>query len=163
MGDEPLQKPIMTEDVAEIAARLIVRINGEPWQATLISLDRFEKNGPQWVRLEVLCDDKAFAYYIDRKLMVKSWLALEKGQSVVDGMTTFVNGVQWTPVRTEDLYVEGVRSVLLVLRSPDGVDQHITIDRDGLIKAYYGLRTDIQDLIGDVGDVLQAMYQLSSQ
>lgn len=66
-------------------------------------------------------------------------------------------------VRTEDLYVNGVRSVLLVLRSSNGVDQHITIDRDGLIKAYYGLRTDIQELIGDAGDVLHAMYQLSSQ
>ena len=160
---EKREKPIMSSDVAEIAARLIVKIDGVAWRATLISLDRFIENGPQWVRLEVARDGEEHVYYIDRKKMVMSWLALEKRQSVVDGMTTFVDGLQWTPMHTEEIFVDGLRSILLVLRSPKGVDQHITIDRDGLIKAYYGLRTDIQDLIGDVGDVLNAMYQLSSK
>lgn len=153
----------MTPEIAEIAVRLMITVDGEKWQTTLISVDRFEENGPQWVRLEIAKDGKAHAYYIDRKNMVKSWLALDKGQSVVDGMTTYVDGVQWTPIYTEEVYVEGMRSILLHLRSPEGVDQKITIDRDGIIDAYHKLLKNFSDLVGDVGDVLHAMYQLSSE
>lgn len=145
----------MTEEVKVIAHALLALIDGVRWTVTHIGIERYVENGPQWVRLEVALGDRRHKYLIARKEMVRAWVALDnRGESIVDGMRTFVDDHEWLPVGTEIIYIDGVKCVQLVLQTVDTVTrQTIVMDHHGLVAAYYALRTGIE-LLSDAQEAM---------
>ncbi len=136
----------MTPEVKAIADALDVRIDDASWDATYIGIERYEENGPQWVRLEVSTCGEGHLYQIARKEMVKAWIAIDqKGVSDVDGMKSFIDGSEWLPVSTAIHEIDRVRYVELILQAMDGSrKQVIRIDHKGLVAAYFALRSHVE-------------------
>jgi hypothetical protein len=150
--------PEMTLEVATIAANMIVFIDDQKARATYIAIERYVKSGPQWVRLIAEKGDQSCTYLIDRKKMVNAWLHLVKGQIDIESMEVKVNNVQWMPINALIKDIDGISRVILELRSPEGVDQKISIDFDNLVKAYYSLRTNINDLFNDMSEITHSLF-----
>jgi hypothetical protein len=150
----------MTDEVKKIAHALLALIDGVRWTVTHIGIERYVENGPQWVRLEVALGEQRHKYLIARKEMVKAWIALDhRGESIVEGMQTFVDDHEWIPVETKIVQIDGVRCVQLTLQTLDAVIcQTIVMDHHGLVAAYYALRTGIELL----SDAQEAMGYLTN-
>jgi hypothetical protein len=145
----------MTDAVKNIAHALMALINGVRWTVTHIGIERYVENGPQWVRLEVALGDQKHKYLIARKEMVRAWIALDhRGESIVEGMQTFVDNDEWMPVETKIVQIDDVRCVQLILQTKDATTrQTIAMDHHGLVDAYYALRTGIE-LLSDAQETL---------
>ena len=148
------------QKIQEIAQALMALIDGVRWTVTHIGIERYVENGPQWVRLEVALGDQRHKYLIARKEMVRAWIALDqRGESIVEGMQTFVDGHEWMPVETNIVQIDGVRCVQLILQTTDALTrQTVIIDHHGLVDAYYALRTSVELL----SDAQEAMGYLTS-
>ena len=157
--DEAKERYGMIPEVATIAKNMFVLVDGERWQAKFIAIERYVPRGPQWVHLIAENRDQSHTYLIDRKKMVNAWIHLVKGEVELEGMVVKVDGVQWKPTGATIEIVDGIRSVTLSLKSPGGVSQKISIDFDGLVAAYYALRTKIE-LVEDMQEVTQSMIGL---
>lgn len=139
------------------ASRLRVKVNGDRWLAQQVLIVRREgskkgkKSGLQYVYLRV-SDPKTGVvqeYLVDRKNMVKNWMAMEKGEKTDPSlMNVFVDKEKWEAVGISQFDEKGVFVQLDLERELDGGLEKIKIamDKHGMMDAFHALCKDISDL-----------------
>ncbi|MFC1644840.1 hypothetical protein ACFL08_02345 [Patescibacteria group bacterium] len=133
------------------ASRLRVMVDGDAWIAEKVLIVRREKVGPHYVYLKVRdpSTDEVQEYFVDRKNMVKNWIAMEKGaQTNPSLMKIFVNKEEWEAVGISQFNDNGMFVQLDLQRAMEsGVEEIIiAMDKQGMMDAFHALCTDITDL-----------------
>lgn len=148
------------------AENLRVMVDGIPWMVQKIAIVR-RKNGDrtQWVRM-IIVDYKSglqIDYLMERLSMIKAWMALDFGAITKEHITnliTYIDGKKCTVKDVSAFEKKGEGWIQIIVAIAEGSDQIITIERQGMIDAYYALRTNIEDLLDDGVDVIGDLLDL---
>lgn len=91
-------------------------------------------------------------YFMERMGMIKAWLALDMGIMTREHVSDLIINVNKKRCMAHDVLAfesGGENWIRMDLECVDGVKQTIAIERQGMIDAYYALRTSIEDMFND--------------
>lgn len=149
----------MNKDVTKVARNLSVHVDGEKCHVLDISLIRLNSDGPRWVCLVVSdITGTETRYLVDQANMVRAWVNIKLGRVVIRDMVVCVNNDQWQPVNVEQEKNDGGSyQMVLHIESATGQKRKISVDADGMIKAFHALRVNIEDVQHENFGVIMSM------
>lgn len=148
----------------EAAKNLLVKINKVRWRADRIAILR-DNDGTHWVYMIIIDDQSGNRqeYLVERLGMIKSWLALDNfGQKLYKHLQIQMNNKKWIAQDVEKEKDDNGLVWIEIIMKDEKSDEmvSISIERQGMIDAYYALRLKVGDMFESGIDALEAFNQL---